>query len=74
MLSLVVLQVCACTIINLSYYGPLLIFCVFDLVFVGETEGGNRPALVSFFFITPHINISDFDPVLFITAHIHILW
>lgn len=52
MLGLGVLQVFMwmCSIINLSCYRPLLIFCVFDLVSVGERKGGNRPALVSLFF------------------------
>lgn len=65
---------CACTIISLSYYGLLLIFlCIwFGLCWL---EGGRKQACSGFFFfITHHINISDFDPVLFITAQIHILW
>lgn len=66
--------VCTCAIIRLQQYGLLLIVSVY-LIWSLLEEGGRKQACSGFFFfITHHINISNSDPVLFITAHIHILW
>lgn len=64
---------CSCTIISLPQYGLVLIVFVY-LIWSLLEEGRRKQACSGFFFMKHHINISDSDPALFITAHIRILW